>query len=85
MTENLEHVIEPTPPEFMNIFKWDNEELQKWAKDAVKMQNVHVADNSNTKYFQYNQSEFDAIQLRICIVLFGMKVKFFSPFAYKTR
>jgi hypothetical protein len=82
MTDPLQHVIPPTAPEFMNIFKWDNTELQKWVTNATKMQDRHVADNSTTKYYEYKQSEFDAIQLRICMILFGMKVNLFSPLLY---
>ena len=58
----------------MKIFKWEDAELQKWVKNATKMQDQHVIDNNNTKFFEYKKTELDAIQLRICMILFGMKV-----------
>ena len=79
MADNeLKKVIEPTPPDFMNEFTWDDPELQKWVKTAIKMQAHHVAKNHDTEYFQFKRSSFDAVQLRICIILFGMKVNFAS-------
>jgi len=67
-------VGKPTAPEFMNVFEWNNPELQKWVENAVKMQQTHVNDNNLTEFFRYKPTDFDAIQLRICIILFGMKV-----------
>lgn len=77
MSDEPKHVVPPADPGFMNIFDWKDEELQKWLELAVKTQDQHVADNNKTKFFEYKQSEFDAIQLRICIILFGIKVGFF--------
>lgn len=74
MGDAHEYVDKPKAPQSTNIFQWDNQELQKWVNSATKMQNQHVIDNNNTKYFRYKQTELDAIQLRICMSLFGMKV-----------
>jgi hypothetical protein len=74
MTEEKIQVVRPTAPKFMNVFDWNDPELQKWVDDAVKMQQTHVNDNNLTEFFRYKPTDFDAIQLRICIILFGMKV-----------
>ncbi|CAF1153582.1 unnamed protein product, partial [Didymodactylos carnosus] len=50
MTNTLEQVIEPTAPESMNIFQWNNEELQKWARYGTTLQDRHVADNNKSSY-----------------------------------
>lgn len=68
----------PDPPKSMNIFKWDDPELQKWVQSAIQMQNQHVIDNNNTEHFKFKHSQIDAIQLRICIILFGIKVNLLS-------
>ncbi len=73
MSETPKNVIAPIDPEFMNIFKWDDKELQKWVTNAIKMQDAHVGDNDLTEFFKQDQTEFDAVQLRICMILFGLK------------
>uniref|UniRef100_A0AC34F042 DUF4781 domain-containing protein n=1 Tax=Panagrolaimus sp. ES5 TaxID=591445 RepID=A0AC34F042_9BILA len=58
-----------------NVFDWNNAKLQEWVKIATKNQDFHYRDNSLTECFVYNDHEFDAIQLRLCMVFFGLKVK----------
>lgn len=80
MTDEPKNVTIPAAPDFMNIFDWNDSKLQEWAKDAVNMQDKHVDDNNNTAFYAFDRAEYDAIQLRLCITLFGMKVNlFFIP------
>uniref|UniRef100_A0AC34QT97 DUF4781 domain-containing protein n=1 Tax=Panagrolaimus sp. JU765 TaxID=591449 RepID=A0AC34QT97_9BILA len=56
-----------------HIFDWDAPKLQEWSIKAQEMQNVHCNENNGTKSFDYDDTESDAIQLRVCQSLFGLR------------
>uniref|UniRef100_A0AC34QJ70 DUF4781 domain-containing protein n=1 Tax=Panagrolaimus sp. JU765 TaxID=591449 RepID=A0AC34QJ70_9BILA len=62
-----------------NDFDWNDPKLQEWFKEAKKMQKNHYRDNNNTRYFEYEDTQLDAIQLRVCQSLFGLRLSAPNP------
>lgn len=61
-------------PPGRTCFDWTDPKLLKWRNDAIKMQDVHVRDNNHTEWFAYLPDERDAIELRILMVVYGLRV-----------
>jgi hypothetical protein len=61
-------------PEGRTFFDWNDEKLKKWKADAIKMQELHVKDNNRTEWFEYNAEERDAIELRILMTVYGVRM-----------
>jgi hypothetical protein len=61
-------------PEGRTYLDWNDQKLQKWKADAIKMQEVHVRDNNRTEWFAYAPEERDSIELRILMAVYGFRV-----------
>ena len=61
-------------PAGRNYFQWDDEKLIKWKNDAICLQDAHVRDNNQTKWFKYNSIiDQDSLELRVLIAIYGVR------------
>jgi hypothetical protein len=60
-------------PEGRTYFDWQDEKLQKWKADAIRMQEGHVQDNNRTKWFTYKSEDRHALELRILVTIYGIR------------
>jgi hypothetical protein len=56
-----------------SLLSKDDPELRKWQNDALQLQDIHVKNNGLTKWFTYKLGEYDLLELRILIAVFGFR------------
>uniref|UniRef100_A0AC34PZL6 DUF4781 domain-containing protein n=1 Tax=Panagrolaimus sp. JU765 TaxID=591449 RepID=A0AC34PZL6_9BILA len=57
-----------------NTVNWKDPNLEDWIENVKIRQQSHYSNNNKTGCFQYADTELDAIQLRVCQTLFGLRL-----------
>ena len=69
-----EYVSAPeSNPKGRTYFNWNDERLQRWKDDAIKMQDAHVKDNNRTEWFAYERADGGDLELRIAVTVYGVR------------
>ena len=61
-------------PESRHFFDWKDKKLLEWKNHAIQMQEMHARDNNRTEWFAYKPEERDAMELRILMALYGIRI-----------